>query len=293
MNLRDFHYALAVAETLSFKLAAELCHVSQPTLSMQIKKLEDYLGVELFERTNKSVRVTAAGQRILALARRIVQDEKHMRELAQSLRDPGAGELRLGAFPTLASYVFPSYVPVLRKIFPKLHLFLVEEKTGVLLERLNEGRIDAALLALPVEGNVRAEHLFDDPFFFAVGADHPLAKRKSVRVSDLADQKLLLLEEGHCLREQVLALCAAHGGREEASFRATSLETLRLMVQEPHSGFATLMPSVARMARDRLRWIPFVGTAPARQIGLVWRAHDSRIDMFETIATALRAKIVT
>ena len=290
MNLRDFHYLIALADSLNFKRAAEACHVSQPTLSMQIKKLEDYLGVQLFERTNKSVMVTASGHRIIGVARRIVQDEMQLSEMARTLRDPTAGEFRLGAIPTLASYVFPAYVPQIAKRFPKLHLLLVEEKTEVLLEKLKVGRIDAALLALPVEDPAfDARMLFDDQFLLAVGQDHSLAKKQSVRIADLSGHQLLLLDEGHCLRDQALAVCQAHGAKEEKSFRATSLETLRLMVQSPHSGLMTLMPKIAASKRDKLHYIPFIGSAPSRRIGMIWRKTDARSGMMGDMVESLKA----
>ncbi len=290
MNLRDLHYLLAVADGLNFKRAAEACHVSQPTLSMQIKKMEDYLGVRLFERTNKSVMLTDAGRRIVEVARRIAQDEGHIHAIATMLRDPATGEFRLGAFPTLASYVFPVYVPAIVKAFPKLRLLLIEDKTHVLMEKLNAGKIDAALLALPVEDSAfEVVPLFEDPFFLAVGHDHPLAKRKSVRTDDLTGHKLLLLDEGHCLRDQALAVCRARGAEEEQSFRATSLETLRLMVQAPQSGLMTLMPAIAASGADWLRYIPFAGKTPSRTIGLVWRKADARGDMIGVMVKALKA----
>lgn len=290
MNLRDFHYIIALADSLNFKRASETCHVSQPTLSMQIKKLEDYLGVQLFERTNKSVMPTDAGLRIIEVARRITQDEKQIIEIARALRDPAAGEFRLGAFPTLASYVFPSYVPAIIKAFPKLHLLLLEEKTDVLLEKLRLGKIDAALLALPIEDDtLETAHLFDDPFLLAVGRDHALAHKKTIRIADLDGHRLLLLSEGHCLRDQALAVCHAHGAQEEESFRATSLETLRLMVQAPHSGLMTLMPEIAMSPRDKLHYIPFTGTSPSRSIALVWRKTNARTDMILKLKDILAA----
>lgn len=290
MNLRDLHYVAAIARLLSFKGAADFCHVSQPTLSMQIRKLEDSLGVPLFERSNKKVRLTAAGHRIAEIANRMIQDEKLLRETAKNLRVPGAGEFRLGAFPTLASYVFPTFAPALLKAFPKLQLLLVEEKTGTLLEKLSDGKIDAALLALPIDDSqLTVLPLFDDPFFLAVGRDHPLANRKSVRVADLAGHRLLLLDEGHCLRDQSLAFCQKHGAGEERRFRATSLETLRLMVQAPRSGLMTLMPAVALSAKDKLRVLPFVGEKPSRRIGLVWRKTDARTDMIVKMGKILAA----
>jgi LysR family hydrogen peroxide-inducible transcriptional activator len=256
---------------------------------MQIHKMEEFLGVRLFERTNKSVMITDAGRRIADIARRIAQDEEHIRAIARALRDPQAGEFRLGAIPTLASYVFPAYVPAIGKKFPKLHLLLSEEKTEILLEKLKTGKIDAALLALPVEeAALEAMPLFDDPFLVAVGRDHPLAKKKSARIDDLKGHTLLLLDEGHCLRDQALAVCHAHGATEERRFRATSLETLRLMVQSPHSGLMTLMPAIAAQPHDGLRYIPFAGKSPSRSIGLVWRKTNAQGEMIGQIADVLK-----
>lgn len=284
MNLRDLHYFLAVAELLNFKRAADACHVSQPTLSMQIKKLEEELGLPLFERTNKSVMLTDAGQRILAEARRIVEGEKAIRDIARAVRDPRAGEFRLGAFPTLASYVFPSFVPAVAKCFPDMQLLLVEEKTGQLVKLLREGKIDAALLALPIEdAALTSEPVFDDPFLLAVGREHELAARDTVTVSDLKDHQLLLLDEGHCLRDQALEVCHAHGAREQRSFRATSLETLRLMVRADKTAM-TLMPAIAMQRGDGLRYIPFSDAQPSRRIGLVRRKTSARADTIADIA---------
>jgi len=284
MNLRDLHYVLAIADTGNFNRAAEACHVSQPTLSMQIRKLEDELGLRLFERTNKSVMLTDAGKHIVEAARHAIEYEKQIRDIARAVRDPRTGEFRLGAIPTLASYIFPSFVPALTKAFPKLQLLLLEEKTEVLLGQLKEGKLDAALLALPIHDAVLASlPLFDDPFLLAVNAKHDLAKRKTVRLEDLAGRHLLLLDEGHCLRDQALSICHARGAQEQSGFRATSLETLRMMV-EAHSESMTLMPAIAALPRQSLRYIPFVGQKPSRQIGLVWRKTSVRTDMIEEMA---------
>ncbi|MDD3371126.1 MAG: LysR substrate-binding domain-containing protein [Alphaproteobacteria bacterium] len=289
MNLRDFRYVLAVAETLNFKAAAERCHVSQPTLSMQIRKLEDRLGIPLFERTNKRVMLTASGRSILPVLHEAVGCEKQIHDIAYSLRNPESGEFRFGAFPTLASYVLPDYVPALLKAFPRLKLLLVEDRTNTLLLRLAEGTLDAALLALPVEApGMRSVHIFDDPFLLAVGADHPLAHRKSVRLSDLDGRKLMLLEEGHCLRKQALDICGSYGAGEDGSFRATSLETLRLMIEAPHSEAMTLMPAVAVSHADKLRTLPFIGKKPMRRIGLFWRKSDVRSEMILKMADVMR-----
>jgi LysR family hydrogen peroxide-inducible transcriptional activator len=266
-----------------------MCNVSQPTLSMQIKKLEDYLGVRLFERTNKSVMITDAGERIAEIARRITHDEQHIHDIARTVHDPRAGEFKLGAIPTLASYVFPYFLPAIAKAFPKLQLMLIEEKTERLVEQLKAGKIDAALLALPIEeSSLDDAPLFEDNFLLAVGLDHPLAKRKTVRTADLSGQKLMLLDEGHCLRDQALAVCQTHGAKEERSFRATSLETLRLMVQSPHSDLITLMPTIAATENLGMRYIPFVGTTPSRTIGIVWRRTSVRAGMMDELIKTLK-----
>jgi LysR family hydrogen peroxide-inducible transcriptional activator len=288
MNLRDMHYILALAESCNFNRAAEHCHVSQPTLSTQIRKLEEYLGVALFERTNKHVMITEAGLRIAEVARRIVQDEANIRNIARLAHDPYAGVFRLGAMPTLASYVFPAFVPAIAKAFPKLDLLLVEEKTEILLEQLKIGKIDTALLALPIEDSaLDAIEIFEDPFMLAVGTEHPFAQRKTVQPADLQGHKLLLLDDGHCLRDQALAVCQTHGADEEKGFRATSLETLRLMVCSPASQLMTLMPKIAVQNDRRLRYIPFTKPSPSRLIGLVSRRTSPRVKMITDLSRLL------
>jgi len=289
MNLRDLHYLLAIAETRSFNRAAAQCHVSQPTLSMQIKKLEEELGVRLLERSNKRVMLTDSGAQIVGIARRIVEDESKIRNAAKLMRDPFAGMFRLGAIPTLASYIFPAFVPTLVSAFPKLKLLLVEDKTERLLEQLKKGDIDAAVLALPAGDAALAEaHLFDDPFILAVGSKHPLAKYKSIAPAELEGHQILLLDEGHCLRDQALSLCHARGAREDESFRATSLETLRLMVRVPESRFMTLIPRVAADKNDGLHYIPFTKPVPMREIGFVWRKSSSRTQLIDVMLPKLR-----
>lgn len=290
MNLRDMHYILAVAKTGSFVLAAEQCHVSQPTLSMQIRKLEDFLGVMLFERTSKNILLTEAGSRILAQAQKILDAEKDIIDIARAMRDPRAGEFRLGAFPTLAGYVFPSFMPVLAGNFPDLHLLLVEEKTEGLVEQIKAGKMDAALLALPVgDGALIERPLFDDPFLLAINSYHPLAERKSVRIEELKEYVLLMLEEGHCLHDQIITLC--HFPNINKSFRATNLETLRLMLRE-YNDLMTLIPSVAAIPSPNLCYIPFEDTPPpSRRIGLVSRKTSVRDGLIQEIADILKTAL--
>lgn len=280
MNLRDLQYFLAVTEHLNFGRAANACHVSQPTLSMQLKKLEETLGVQLFERTNKQVRLTEVGEQMATRTRRILDEVAQMKLTATAARDPESGTLRLGIFPTLAPYLLPMLMPQLVARFPKLNFQLVEEKTPVLMERLQQGALDAALLAMPVEG-FETQALFSEPFLLAVAKHHPLAKRTSVSLADLNEVQMLLLEDGHCLRDQALEVCQ-RAGAGEGSFRATSLETLRHMVAA--SDAATLMPLLAtRDDHSHLAYIPFGEGPPSRSIGLFWRRSSARATLFNAL----------
>lgn len=276
MNLRDLKYLVAVADLQNFSLAAERCFVSQPTLSVQIKKLEDSLGVVVFERNNRGLRTTEAGAQIIAAARRILAEVENIAQIAESTHDPCAGTFRLGAFPTLASYIFPSVVPRIRVELPRLKLLLIEEKTAILIEQLRSGYCDLAFLALPVNDPALVSmKLFEDSFYLAVPDHHPLAAETAVDVGLLRELKLLLLDEGHCLRDQALDVCYQHGGLEEPDFRATSLETLRMMVKAGTG--LTLMPGLARRAGDEgIRYLPFLAPAPKRVIGLAWRKTTPR-----------------
>ncbi len=290
MNLRDLQYLTTVAEHLHFGHAAEICHVSQPTLSMQLKKLEEYLGVQLFERTNKHVMLTPIGKSIVERAARVLEEAAAIRQLARGAKDPLSGDVRLGVFPTLAPYLLPSLVPKVKEHLPDVNLLLTEEKTPAIIQLLHEGKLDCALLALPVEGDgLATAPLFTEPFLLAVPKSHKLAKRKSVKPSDLAPYALLLLEEGHCLREQALEVCSMIGIGEANNFRATSLETLRHMVA---GGSAiTLMPKLAIQEADAMvRYIPFESPAPSRTIGLVWRHTSARAPLFAALVKLLKQK---
>ncbi|MBS4050355.1 MAG: LysR family transcriptional regulator [Methylomonas sp.] len=276
MNLRDLRYLIAVADLRSFVQASEHCHISQPTLSTQIKKLEDRLGVQIFERNNKRVLATEVGEHIIATARRILKEVDQIQELAETARDPLAGNLRIGAFPTLSTYIFPALVPLIRDALPRIRLILVEEKTEELVRQLKNGQIDMALLAMPVGDDfLQTQALFDDEFLLAVAADHPLAKADKIRQQDLSGQQLLLLDEGHCLRGQALQVCQINGAEEQQDVRATGLETLRQMVRAGTG--ITFMPRIAIRAQDQgIRYIPFQAPVPSRNIGLAWRKTSAR-----------------
>ena len=282
MNLRDLKYLLALADHKHFGRAAAACFVSQPTLSTQIRKLEDELGVALVERAPRKVMLTTVGQDVVQRARRIVAEIEQMKESARRSQDPGSGTLRLGVFPTLGPYLLPHVVPGLRERFPELELLLVEEKSDALLQRLREGKLDAILLALPLhDDQLHAEPLFEERFVFAAPKQHPLAGNDVLSMAQLSDETLLLLEDGHCLREQALDVCRLSGAQEKSGFRATSLETLRQMVAAGVG--VTLLPALSvhePIAQSpNIRLVPFRDPPPSRQIALVWR-KSSALDGF-------------
>ncbi|WP_256646364.1 DNA-binding transcriptional regulator OxyR [Thermomonas paludicola] len=290
MNLRDLKYLVALADLRHFGQAAEACFVSQPTLSTQIRKLEEELGVTLIERAPRNIMLTAAGQDVVQRARRIVADVEEMKESARRSRDPESGTLRLGVFPTLGPYLLPHIIPGLRERFPQLELLLVEEKSDVLLQRLRDGKLDAALLALPLhDEQLQAQFLFDEPFLLAVPARHPLARKKTLRIEALNEETLLLLEDGHCLRDQALDVCRLSGAQEKSGFRATSLETLRQMVA---SGVGvTLLPALSVHAPivqpDGIQLVPFTAPAPNRRIALVWRKSSALEDLLQSLGDVI------
>lgn len=276
MNIRDLKYITAVDRLKSFRKAADACFVSQPTLSMQIKKLEATLGVKIFERNNKQVLVTELGQQIISSAHLVLKEVNHIEMLARDAQNPLAGNFKLGAFPTLAPYVLPKIIPNIKKQLPDIRLILVEEKTASLMEQLIGGELDAALIAWPVnEPKLMSEVLFEDEFKLAVSSNHTLAKKNLVSYKDLVDQPLLLLDEGHCLRDQALQLCQLEGLNEMQDVRASSLETLRQMVRA-NTGI-TLMPTIAIQDHTAdIQYIPFSPPRPSRRICLVWRKSSPR-----------------
>lgn len=287
MNLRDLQYLVALSEHRHFGQAADACFVSQPTLSTQIRKLEQELGVTLIERTPRQALLTEVGREIVKRAREVLNEVDEIKAIARRTLDPESGSLRLGIFPTLGPYLLPHVVPEIHRRFPRLELLLFEEKTERVLDMLQEGALDAAVLALPIlDDSLYSEFLFEEPFLLAVPESHPLATRASLRIADLANQNLLLLEEGHCLRAQALDVCHMSGASERAGFRATSLETLRQMVAADVG--ATLLPSLAvhpPVARaENVHLIPFRSHAPSRRIAMLWRKSSSKTDFLRRFA---------
>jgi len=290
ISLRQLEYLVAVADTLGFRKAAERCHVSQPALSAQIQQLEEVLGVQVFERDKRRVMLTEAGKELVARARRVLTEAGDILGAAARLGDFFAGPLRLGVIPTVAPYVLPDVVPALAARYPRLRLLLREEKTESLVRALDEGRLDAALMALDEElGELEHAVIAEDAFVVAVPPGHRLEKKRTVTVKDLEDEDVLLLDDGHCFRGQALALCTRAGARE-VDFRATSLTTLAQMVMVGSA--ITLLPALSTALENRqgrLAVRPMVAPAPSRTLVLAWRKGFPHPEALRELAGALKA----
>jgi LysR family hydrogen peroxide-inducible transcriptional activator len=297
MNIRDLQYIIAVAESRHFGRAAERCFVSQPTLSGQIKKLEEHLGVAIFERTNRSVEVTPIGEAIVQHARQVMEQVDAIEQLAQAHQDPLAGPLRLGAIPTISPYLMPLILVPLKQQYPQLKLVLSEEVTDMLIRRLQQHEIDAALLATPVEEpELETLPLFDEPFWLAHPRDHAFYNKETITREDLENTDLLLLAEGHCLARQAMEVChwkERHERGEMADLRAASLETLLQLVA---AGFgSTLVPALAM----RGSWATGSGIITReldlpdayRRVSLVYRSSFPRPEALHTLAKVILAQL--
>jgi LysR family hydrogen peroxide-inducible transcriptional activator len=295
MNLKDLKYLVALADTGHFGRAAQRTFVSQPTLSAQLKKLEEYLGVKLVERHPKNVQLTEVGKQIVARARHMLSEGDEILALARNNTDPLSGKLKVALIPTIGPYLLPRVMQKLRKALPQLGLMLYEYQTEDLLKRLKEGEIDLGILALPIEQDgLECRRLYREEFTVALPSDNPLAQKPTIKVSDLKGQTLLLLEDGHCLRDQALEVCSRIDVREAEDFRATSLETLRHMVV---AGFGvTLMPELAVESpfgsQRGLVIRQFTKPAPARTVGAVWRKSTTRGAAIDAVCEILAGAMV-
>ena len=293
MTLRELRYLIALADRAHFGRAAEDCHISQPTLSTQIRKLEEFLGVSLIERNAKSVSLTPMGDEVVRSARQIVAQADAILAATRVPRGPLEGRLSIGIIPTLGPYFLPSFIPQTKTRFPRLQLAIHEDLTQHLLERLRNYQIDAALLALPLE-NQDLEYLplFDEPFWFACSPEHALAKAEWVAEADLRDETLLLLADGHCLRGQALAACGRQAEPDDGSddFRAVSLETICQLVA---AGLGcTLLPALAARRptwpKPPLAIRPLRSSNDSRRIGLVWRRGYPKAEELGLLAELVR-----
>jgi len=299
MNLRDLQYLVTVAETLHFGRAAQRCFVSQPTLSGQIKKLEEELGVSLFERSNRKVSVTPVGAEIVLHAQRILGEMDTIKQIGLSQQDPLAGQLRLGAIPTLCPYLIPFIAPAITKELPKVELSFAEELTHNLLDKLRRHELDAGFVATNVDdSDLTVVPLFREPFWLATPKSHPLNKKTNLDYKDLHGLEVLLLADGHCLADQVMELCCLDTASSTANvgdFRATSLETLLQLVSAGHG--STLVPALAKQHSNtdgrklHLRELKLRRTY--RQISMVYRSTFPRKELVESVIELIHSEIPT
>lgn len=292
MTLTELRYIVTLAQERHFRRAAERCFVSQPTLSVAIKKLEEELDVTLFERNRSDVRVTAAGERIVSQARKVLEEAELVKQIAQEGKGQLNLPLKVGAIFTVGPYLFPHLIRNIKPIAPEMPLVLEENYTGVLRQKLRNGELDAIIISLPFEeADVEIQDLYDEPFEVLIPAQHPLAKHEKITRKQLEKENILMLGEGHCFRDQVLSACPGimKNSDETSIPQGTSLETLRHMVA---SGLGlTILPSSSTDKHiydtDTLVERPFAGKTPYRRVSLVWRKRFSRPKAIETLVQAI------
>jgi LysR family transcriptional regulator, hydrogen peroxide-inducible genes activator len=278
VTLRQLRYFEALARHKHFGRAAEDCGISQPALSMQIRELEQLLGAALVERRPNEVVLTELGSEISRRAEQLLTGANDLVDFAKHTQKVLTGVLRLGVIPTIAPYLLPRILPAVQKQYPELKLELRETQTDILLDELGRGMLHLLILALPAgDGEIETLHLFDDPFLLALPADDPLPPKSRVNARDVSSRQLILLEEGHCLRDQALAFCATQSGDTPAGLGATSLSTVMQMVANGYG--ATLLPRIAvdaGLADKRVKLLRFADPEPRRSIGLAWRRTSPR-----------------
>jgi LysR family hydrogen peroxide-inducible transcriptional activator len=289
-SIRQLESVVAVADHRSFRRAAAAIGISQPALSAQVQGAERALGIQVFERDRRSVLVTPAGEDVVARARAALAAVDEVSDTARRRAEPLVGPLRLGVIPTIAPYWLPALLPATRRRFPKLELVLREDQTARLLAQLHAGQLDVALVALPVPGDVTAFAIARERFVLAAPRGAAIAKRHRLSERDLRDHTVLLLEDGHCLRDQALAVCERGGAAESIEVRATSLPTLVQMVA---GGLGvTLLPASAAdalvPARGGIELAEFAAPPPGRTIGLVWRTSSARLREFRMLAEVMK-----
>lgn len=291
MNLNELRYIVAVAQELNFRRAAERCFVSQPALSLAIQKLEDELGVRLFERSKTEVAVTSIGKRIVEQAQHVLEETARIKQIASQGKDQLVGPLRLGVIYTVGPYLLPELIPKLRKMAPQMPLEVEENTTGNLDTLLRNGKLDVIIIALPFGGpGIETRALYDEAFSVVVPIDHPWSKKKAVKSGDLVKERVLLLNTGHCFSNQVVEACPELTRQGGETQQGNSLETIRNMVA---SGLGiTVLPCSANSEKYRsrlLKVVPFVEPAPARRVALAWRKSFGREKAVDALAAAIAA----
>lgn len=294
MNIRDFEYLVALAEHKHFRKAAESCFVSQPTLSGQIRKLEDELGTSLLERSSRRVLFTDSGLQLVAQAKRILGEVKTFTEMASLQGKDMSGPLHIGFIPTIGPYLLPMIIQPLKKAFPNLELFLHEAQTNQLVRQLEEGRLDCIILASVAETEPFIElDLFNEPLVLAVPLAHEWAELDQLDMDKLNGQTVLSLGDGHCLRDQALGFCFAAGAQDDERFKATSLETLRNMVAA--GGGITLLPQLSvpkEKSKDGVSYVKAINPTPSRQIVLTYRPGSPLKKRFEKLAKFISETVI-
>ncbi|MCK3657975.1 DNA-binding transcriptional regulator OxyR [Pasteurellaceae bacterium Pebbles2] len=289
MNIRDLEYLIALAEYKHFRRAADACHVSQPTLSGQIRKLEDELGITLLERTSRKVLFTQSGLLLVNQAKTVLREVKLLKEMASNQGKDMTGPLHIGVIPTVGPYLLPYIMPALSQAFPELELFLYEAQTAHLVDQLETGHLDCAIVASVEETSAFIEvPLFNEKMLLAVSDKHDWASEKQISLSALKNKEVLMLDDGHCLRDHALGYCFTAGAKENSHFQATSLETLRNMVAA-NAGI-TLMPQLAvhnEGNRQGVKYIPCIDPEPQRTIALIYRPGSPLRQRYERIAQAV------
>jgi LysR family hydrogen peroxide-inducible transcriptional activator len=293
VSLRQLQYVVAVADLRGFRRAAHACHVSQPSLSAQVALVERQLGIQLFERDSRTVRISSRGGVVIEQARRILIAAGELGDIARQAADPFHGTLRLGVIPTIGPYLLPDLTPALAKRFPRLSIAWTEARTQDLVRELRDGSLDAVLLALEADiGDLDHVVVMRDSFVLAASARHPLVKTRAAASPGVLDgASVLLLDDGHCFRDQALSVCAQHGASEER-FRATSLGTLVQMVSAGES--VTLLPSLALSVENRrgqLRIRRFATPVPGRTIALAWRRGCALREALRRVSETIRDAI--
>lgn len=295
MNIRDLEYLVALAEYKHFRRAADSCNVSQPTLSGQIRKLEDELGIILLERTSRKVLFTQSGMLLVEQAKTILQEVKLLKEMASKQGKEMTGPIHIGLIPTLGPYLLPYLIPIFKQTFPDLEIFLYEAQTHQLVEQLEMGHLDCAILASVAETKEFIEvPVFEESMLLAVSEKHPWSNEKRISMAQLKGQEVLMLDDGHCLRDQALGYCFTAGAKENSHFQATSLETLRNMVAV-NAGL-TLMPELAVLNegnRTGVKYIPCHSPEPTRSIVLIYRPGSPLRTRYERIAKAVSSAVTT
>ncbi len=295
MTLTELRYLVALAKERHFGRAAEQCHISQPTLSIAIKKLEDELGLAVFERFKHTLRLTPSGQQIVEQAEKVLAEASQIKQIAQTGNDPLKGTLRLGAIYTIGPYLFPHLIPQLQNLAPDMPLYLEENYTAVLRKKLVKGELDVIVISLPfTENEVLTKALYDEPFVLVMPESHPLSNNDRIDRKKISSEQMLLLGEGHCFREQVLKACPGivkNNNANQSVTEGSSLETLRHMVA---SGFGiTVLPQTAagtqQYAPGLLTTRQFKSPGPSRTVALAWRTSFTRPQVIDVLNQAIRA----